>query len=300
VFHKVFKAILLITIVFFVSSNVALNNTITLSLSKYRNTTSSLNAKSILDEMIIAIKKINTSRYKLHTTERIDGKLLFINSEIKLNTKPRKIYLKNPSKNLELLFVENENNGDAIVNPGKFPYVTLYLNPNKHIMRKNQHHSIDDLGFPFIAQMISRSFPTNTADFHKTFGYTGDADWEGKKCHKIYAEFKDFKVINYTLTKDETVNEISYKFNCGDYRIIEFNENYTYGETIKKGTTIKLPNMYASKTLMYIDVQTKLPIALKIFDNGGLYESYEFRDIVINKAFDKEEFLKDFKDYKFK
>ena len=58
--------------------------------------------------------------------------------------------------------------------------------------------------------------------------------------------------------------------------------------------------MYASKTLMYIDVQTKLPIALKIFDNGGLYESYEFRDIVINKAFDKEEFLKDFKDYKFK
>jgi hypothetical protein len=37
-----------------------------------------------------------------------------------------------------------------------------------------------------------------------------------------------------------------------------------------------------------------------LFDNDGLYESYEFRDIVVNKPFDKEEFLKTYKDYNFK
>lgn len=265
-----------------------------------KSANTALTSKIIIDDMFSAVKKINTIRYKLHTTERVDGKMLIINSEIKLNTKPRKIYLKNPSKNLELLFVENENNGDAIVNPGKFPYVTLYLNPNKHIMRKNQHHSIDDLGFQFIAQMIARSIPANTNDFNKTFGYTGDIEWEGKKCHKIYSEFKDFKIINYTLTKDESITEIAHKFNCGDYRIIENNPTYTYGEKLKKGTTIKLPNMYATKTIICIDAITKLPLTLKIFDNEGLYESYEFRDIVVNKPFDKEEFLKTYKDYNFK
>jgi hypothetical protein len=260
---------------------------------------STLTTKAILDDMCDAIEKIKTCTYKLHTLERVDKRFDEINSFIKINTNPRKLYLINPSKKLEVLYIESENNNDAIVNPGKFPFITLYLNPHNQLMRKNQHHSIDDLGFQFIADMIKSSIKSNVNSFDKTFLYTGNTEWEGKLCYKIYCEFKDFKYINYTLTKNETVREIALKFGCGEYRIVEKND-IAFDATIKKGAMVKVPNMYANKTLIYIDIFTKLPIQIKIFDDAGLYEVYEFRDIQINKGFAKDEFLTSNKQYNFK
>lgn len=43
-----------------------------------------------------------------------------------------------------------------------------------------------------------------------------------------------------------------------------------------EGTVIFVPNGYASKTLLFIDVVSNLPVSIKTFDNEGLYESYEF------------------------
>jgi hypothetical protein len=254
-----------------------------------------------MNDMFDAINNIRTVEYKLHTTERIEGRYDEINSEIKVNTKPRKIYLINRKKKLEVLFVEGENNGKAYVNPGKFPYITLSLDPYGNLMRDNQHHSIDDLGFKYIADLLRNACRIdNKAYFDKSVKYDGIIKWEGTNCYKLFFNFPDFKYVNYTLQKDESVREIAQKFNCGEYRIVEKNKGVDFDEVLKKGTTVQVPNMYAKMTMIYIQTETNLPVNIKVMDNEGMYEQFELRDIKVNRGFAKNEFTKDFPEYFFK
>ncbi|MCE9540141.1 MAG: DUF1571 domain-containing protein, partial [Bacteroidetes bacterium] len=55
----------------------------------------------------------------------------------------------------------------------------------------------------------------------------------------------------------------------------------------------------ASKVILFIDKKTFMPINIKIYDEEGLYEAYEFYNVIINKPFDQDEFSKNFKGYKF-
>lgn len=254
-----------------------------------------------MNDMFESIISIRTVEYKLHTIERIEGRYDEINSEIKVNTKPRKLYLINRKKKLEVLFSDGENNNKAYVNPGKFPYITLSLDPHGNLMRDNQHHSIDDLGFQYIADLLRNACQIeNKTYFDKSVKYDGIVQWEGTNCYKLFFNFSDFKYVSYTPKKDESVQEISRKFNCGEYRIVEKNRDVDFDEIIKKGTTIKVPNMYAKMTLIYVHTETNLPVNIKVMDDEGMYEQFELRDIKVNRGFAKNEFRKDFPEYFFK
>ena len=271
------------------------------TLESFQSSVNTNAARNILNDMCEAISKVRTAEYKLHTTERVEGHFDDIYSEIKVNTKPRKIYLINRKKKLEVLYNEGENNGKAYVNPGKFPYITLSLDPYGNLMRDNQHHSIDDLGFHYIADLLRNACQLdNKPYFDKTVKYDGIVQWEGTNCYKLFFNFPDFKYVNYTATNDENLRAIARKFNCGEYRIVEKNSGIDFDDIIKKGTTIKVPNMYAKITLIYIQTETNLPVSIKVMDNEGMYEQFELRDIKINKGFAKNEFTKDFPSYSFK
>ena len=258
-----------------------------------------VSSKTILEKMVIQIQSIQNIRYNLHAIERVNGKYLNAYSEIKINIYPRKVYLKNTIKNLEVLYSEGTNNNDALVNPGKFPYLTLNLNPNKSIMRKGQHHTIDDLGFQYVSNIVANNFPANPKQFDKVFINLGIVNVQGKPCYKIYNEYKDFKYIRYTIKRGDTVRNISTKFNCGDYRIMEKNPIIKINEPLTEGTTILVPNYYANKTLLYIDVTSYLPVSITTNDNEGLYESYEFSNIQVNTIFNPSEFQRDYTGYNF-
>ena len=258
-----------------------------------------INAKIILEKMFSEVQGIQTLRYNLYAMERINGKCQVARSDIKLQVSPRKVYLKNSSKKLEVLYVDGQNDNNALVNPGKFPYFTMSLNPHKSIMRKDQHHTIDDLGFAYIAKIILKSLPKDPKIFEKTFIYLGVIEWKGHHCYNIYSEFNDFKYVSYTSKKGETVSSISDKFNCGEYRILEKNPKLKANEELKEGTIISVPNCYANKTILYIDTSTHLPLNINIFDAEGLYESYEFTDVRINTFFLKDEFSRYFSQYYF-
>jgi hypothetical protein len=254
-----------------------------------------------MNDMFDAISNVRTADYELHTIERIKGRYDEIYSEIKVNTKPRKIYLINRKKKLEVLYNEGENSGKAYVNPGKFPYITLSLDPHGNLMRDNQHHSIDDLGFQYMADLLRNACQIdNRAYFNKSVKYDGIIQWEGTNCYKLFFNFPDFKYINYTPTVDENLQTISRKFNCGEYRIVEKNSGVDFDDIIKKGTSILVPNMYAKMTMIYVQTETNLPVSIKVMDNEGMYEQFELRDIKINRGFAKNEFSKDFPAYSFK
>jgi hypothetical protein len=247
--------------------------------------------------MVEAIQHVKTARYKLHAVERVGNRVLTADSEIKLNVSPRKLYFKN-HKGIEVLYVEGQHEGNALVFPNSFPFVTLQLNPLKSIMRSNQHHSIFDLGFEQIGKVIKNTSDRHLAQHDKVFFLLDDVVHHGRVCYKIYSDIQDFRYIQYTVRKGETVRSIADKFAIGEFRIHLKNPNLHLTDPIKEGKVLTIPNYYADKTILYVDKELMLPVYIKVFDDEGLYEYYDFSELVINQAFQPLEFSRKYPGYR--
>ncbi|MBK8368725.1 MAG: hypothetical protein IPL10_15325 [Bacteroidetes bacterium] len=77
--------------------------------------------------MIKSIQDLERLKYSLKIVERGKKGFNHYESSVKLNRKPRKIYLY--IKGIELLWVAGWNNNKAYVKPNSFPYVNLSLDP---------------------------------------------------------------------------------------------------------------------------------------------------------------------------
>lgn len=255
--------------------------------------------KEIIESMLDTIKTIKTQRYDVKSTERVDAHLLFAQSHIKINQTPKKIYLFNPEKNIEVLWVQDHNNSNAVVRSGSVPLMNFNLDPYGSIMRKDQHHTIFDLGFQYIGVVFANTIVKAPKDFDKHFLYAGSVNFDNHDCHQIVINYPEYKYIEYTTLKGETVTSISQKLNTSDFKIRHINDLSSYFGSIKEGKKLKIPIPYANKAIVYIDKKSSIPLSIKIYDDEGLFESYDFYNVVINKAFAEDEFLKTYKDYGF-
>ena len=254
--------------------------------------------KQLIAAMIETIEQVKTARYTLSASERAKGKILRATSQIKFQMHPRKIYFKNNS-GVEVIYNEMVDKEEALVNPNAFPYINLKLDPYRSIMRNNQHHTIFELGFHHIGSVIHNAMKQSENNFDKWFTYLGIIKFNNRDCHKIYFEYPDFKYVKYTVHKKETVRSIAQKLGVGEYRIMQNNSNISFTDFIKEGRVLMVPNVYATKTLMYIDKELNLPVYINAFDNQGFYESYEFYDLKVNVNILPNEFEKSYSGYKF-
>lgn len=252
----------------------------------------------VVSEMLSTINNMQTITYNLEIAERFNDKMVKAGSSVKLNTHPRKIYIKIPKTGAELLWIQGQNNGNAFVNPNQFPFINLNLDPMGSILRSDQHHTIHELGFTYFARIIGSLLVTAKNDVDRYFRYEGEQVWNGRECYKIVIENPDFKFVPYTVKKGETPISIARKLNVGEYMILERNKLKDYG-TIKEGKVIQVPTSYAKKTVILVDKQLKLPLNQKISDDIGLYESYEYSNIRLNVPIADEEFTRNYKGYKF-
>ena len=62
---------------------------------------------------------------------------------------------------------------------------------------------------------------------------------------------------------------------------------------------IKVPDAYAKLTILLIDKTVLLPINNKVFDDKGLFETYEYYNLQVNSPIAADEFAKEYKDYNF-
>ncbi len=254
--------------------------------------------RELLNDMIAKINRTQSARYFLHSSERVKGKILRADSQVKLHVKPRQIYFKNNS-GVEILYNELIDKNYALVNPNTFPYINLKLDPYRSIMRNNQHHTIFELGFEQIGKIVQNAIRQSDNNFGHWFTYMGIIKYDNRDCHKIFFEYPDYKYVKYTVHSKETIQSIAEKLGIGEYRILQLNSNISYTDFIKEGRVLIVPNVYASKTLMYIDKELNLPVYIKAFDDQGFYESYELYNLKVNINFTPKEFDKSFRDYGF-
>lgn len=252
----------------------------------------------ILHQVFDSIKNIKTLRYKVSALERIETKFLSAASEIKLQTHPRKVYFYNRLKKLEILYNAELQTDKALVKPHVFPYLTLNLDPTGNLMRKNQHYTIHELGFDFMAKSIAFTI-SKDKDGLANFTYKGRYNKTGSNGYLLEYENKAYSYTDYTVGEKETASVLAVKLGVNDYLLRYKNNLLNDFGYLKKGSVLKVPTLYCKKAILFIDEKLMLPVSISLYDDAGLFESYDFTAIEINKPIAPEEFTRNYRDYHF-
>ncbi|MCW3077872.1 MAG: hypothetical protein JWO32_2481 [Bacteroidetes bacterium] len=257
-----------------------------------------LKPAKILQQMNDSIKAVKTLRARISALERVETTFHTAISEIKLQTHPRKLYFKNPSQKIEILYNAGKFNNKALVKPNAFPYVSLQLDPTGSLMRKNRHYTIHELGFEFVGIAIALTISKDKEGINN-FKYYGKVQKNGYTCYLVEYENKNYGYVDYITGEKETVSYIASKLTVNDYLVRYKNDLLNEYGYIKKGRVLKVPNLFCKKATLYIDEKTMLPLVVSLSDDAGMFENYEFTKLEINKGIKEEEFSKDYKDYHF-
>lgn len=251
-------------------------------------------------DMIDSIDAVKTVRFKVTALEKINNNsYLSATSEVKIQIQPRRLYFINRQKKLEILFSTGFYNNKAVVKPHVFPYITVTLDPTGNIMRKNQHYTINELGFDFIGRTFALALSKDLDNLSKNLTYVGKHEKNGYNCHMIIYDCKNFIYTEYVVKPRETLSSVALKLNVNDYMLRAKNNLYNDFGFLKVGSKLQVPVYYCRKAVLYIDEKTLIPVSVSIYDEAGLFESYDFTNIIINKTIDPAEFTKDYKDYGF-
>lgn len=258
-------------------------------------------AKELIGQVLKSIESLKTARYSLHKQERIGHKMVESDILVKLHVNPLKVYVYSVSPNpgAEVLYVKGENNNNVKVRTNSFPYVTLNLNIHNSLLRSNQHHTMSDVGFNYLLNVISGNIVKNPDQFYNSLSSEGLIDYKGRQYYKLIIDNKNYGYTTYQVKKGENVSSISEKLGVSDYMVLHLNPNLSDYNDVHPGQRIKVPNSYAKRIILYIDKITELPLVQLIYDEKGLFENYEMSSFVPNANLSPAEFTPEYKDYHF-
>ena len=242
-----------------------------------------------------AIEGLKYLRCTVKAQERVGGSIHQARSIMKIAYKPLRIYIKD-QKGVEVLWAAGQNNGDAWVNPAAFPYITLSLDPNAKLMRSNQHHTVLQAGFGTISDLLRTTGLRQDLSFSRSFKYVGDSTVQGRPNYVLRSDYPQFRYVSYKAGANETIALVAERFGCGEFRIIERN-NLTIGDKIPAGKVLQVPNAYGRRTIICIDPKSYLPTTVQVNDDKGLFEKFDFSDVVPNQPIPAKEFKKEYKGY---
>ncbi|MDZ4665958.1 MAG: DUF1571 domain-containing protein [Bacteroidota bacterium] len=256
-----------------------------------------LETSTILHKMYDSIRNVKTLKITITAIERLGTTYASAGSEVKLQMNPRRLYFNNKAKKLEILFNQNTNNNKALVKPNHIP--NLNLDPNGNMMRKNQHYTIHELGFDFIGRSIALTLSKDKEGL-KNFVYKGKSKKFTYNCYLLQYENPNYAYVEYTVGPKETASSIAAKLIVNDYLLRHKNDLLNDFGFLKKGRKILVPNLYCKKAVIFIDEKLMLPVSVSLYDDSGLFESYEYPSMTINPTIKAEEFSKDNKEYGFR
>lgn len=255
----------------------------------------------MVSKLINAMDNIKSLTFNLKKQERLKGKMVPGEQQVKMTVNPFKVYIKVavPDKDAEVLYVQGQRDGKTLVNPAKFPYINLNLDPYGDILRTGQHHTIFELGFKYMSGIVKDSYKRFGNKIDDYVLLEGEVTWRGRQCYKAIIDNKDFAYVDYTVKNGEDILDIAKKHFVSEYMILEMNKGVNDYDDVKAGQTIKIPNTYCRKIVFYIDKENFLPIYQKLWDDKGLFAEYEYFNVKVNPSISDAEFTPDYKGYGF-
>lgn len=257
-----------------------------------------MTCSEIMARSIKSIKEVKSLKYHLKITERGKKGFNYYESAVKFSRIPRKIYLY--IKGIEVLWVQGTNKGRALVKPNSFPYINLNLDPMGSLMRQDQHHTLNEMGYDYFGSIIEHTMSKMGDKFNDVFILGPEERVNNRTCYKVQIENKEFGYVNYTVGENESITSIARKHFISEYMILEQNPKFNdYFDILKKGQVIKIPTWYGKSVTIYIDKLYFLPVSIKVLDDKGLFEEYNYHFLMVNPVIEDAEFTRNYKDYKF-
>ncbi|MEQ8325094.1 MAG: DUF1571 domain-containing protein [Vicingaceae bacterium] len=252
--------------------------------------------------MFSRTKEIRSLSFRMTKKERIEGEILLQTSTVKLTLDPLRIYSRQlfPKEGLEILYCNNEHGNKALVNPNGFPWFTLKLDPMGSTMRNNQHHTLLNSGYDHVVSILEFLFDKYGDETKSMINSLPDVTWQDIPCYAVEFNNPNFKYINYQVQPGETFLDICNRLKISEHMVMEINSTIDdFDESLKTGEVITIPNDYSPRMLIYIDKTRQIPLLMKVYDDKGVYEIYEYYDVIVDPTFRDEEFTEDYGEYDF-
>ena len=264
------------------------------------NFSSSESPYEITRAMFAKTKLIRTMTYSMKKKERIGGKIKVQQSITKLNRNPFMVYVKQeyPKKGVEVLYVNGRNQNKALVNPNGFPWINLNLDPNGSTMRNEQHHTILDSGYDLFVSIMEHLFDKYNASTRSMLKLD-TTTFDGNKCWVVTMYNNHFNYYKYKVQEGETLIKIGDQKKVSEYMVLEKNKEVDNYDDVLPGQYIDVPNDYSPQMILYIDQKRYIPLVMKIYDDKGFFEQYEYYNVKLNPQIKAEEFTSGFTDYGF-
>src|SRR5262249_25624587 len=150
------------------------------------------NVKDEIYKMLAACDNLKSASFNLLSIERLkDG--TFKESEIlvKLQRDPKKnvyVYCVNPNPGAECLWRAGELNNLLLINPNGFPFFNLKLNTHHSLLRNAQHHTIEEIGFDYIANVFRYYIRKYGDEIFALFSLDGALEYDGHSCKVLQYE----------------------------------------------------------------------------------------------------------------
>ena len=117
-----------------------------------------MSCEMAISRMFNAIQSLNYARFKLISTERIKNEMQVSSAIGLIQYSPRKLFFRSFDDHnemaYEIMYIEGQNNNNALISPNGFPFFNLNLDPLGSTIRNNRHLSILDAGGVYLVDMI--------------------------------------------------------------------------------------------------------------------------------------------------
>ena len=255
----------------------------------------SITCQKALNNMFDSIYHLEHVKFEMVSYERIEGVLQKNSAMAYVQYEPKKIFLRGFRQNGELaneiLYIEGQNNNKTLISPNGFPYINLNLDPLGSTMRHNRHLTILDAGGRYLVDMLKLGLKQykESGDSTNRFYITR----EGPGLLKLVVSNPDYEFKPYSVLQNEQIREIAFKLGIPGYKLIEINKEVDDFEDLSEGQVILIPNFYAKKFELIIREKDFVPMHINIFDDLGLYSSYDYiyfdtHPIINNQTFNSD------------
>jgi outer membrane lipoprotein-sorting protein len=260
--------------------------------------TSENKCAKIFSAMFDSIKNVKGLHYQISAVERLEHEIVTIGSDVKLQVNPRKIYFTNPARKLQILYNSSESTKKILLKIPILSHLSVHLDLDGNLVRKNQHYTMNELGFEFIGQAMKNVIVKDNSGF-TNFIYHGKCIKNNNSCYLIEYHNSNFNYVEYHTSSGETITNIARKLLVNEHIIRYKNGMMNDFGTLKRESIILVPNLFCKRAMVFIDEKTMLPASLSVFDDKGLCESYDFKVLELNPRFSDSDFDKNNKAYKF-
>jgi hypothetical protein len=242
---------------------------------------------AVLASMGDAAELVRDYTMTLVRQERMGDTLQPERTAIEKWSRPYRLYLKDtagPDTGQEVLFVRGWNGDRLRAHRGRFPDLTVSLDPRGSWAMAHAHHPVTEVSLPGFVKTVLDNVAEAGRRGEGGVRLIGRETLWGRPALNLELTSPATGDV-YVMKKGETLWDLQRETGQTMYVILHHNrgKGWRGPRDPRPGDSAFAPRYYAGKVLLSVDEELHLPIRALIYDHdGNLYERYEHRDLRVN------------------